>query len=323
MLRNTDINLGPQGGSLTSGETVGSAPSPASPSQMGTAPHHSQGYAISVDVEDYFQVWAFSDVIARTSWDGFALRVEETTNRILDLFDEAGVKGTFFTLSWVAERAPGLVRQIAARGHELASHGVDHEKVFEQSKDVFFQDISRSKKVLEDCAGVAVTGYRAPGFSIDGRTPWAHEMLARAGYLYSSSQHPIAHDHYGDPNGPRAPYYPLGEHGFIEAPVATATLFGRRVSAAGGGWFRALPYALSKPLIAEAAKTMGGPTIFYFHPWEIDPDQPRIARASIKSRLRHYLNLKAMQGKLRRLLHDFPWTRVDEALDLKARCEAA
>ena len=185
------------------------------------------------------------------------------------------------------------------------------------------QDVTRSKKTLEDCAGARVTGYRAPGFSIDARTPWAHEVLARVGYLYSSSQHPIAHDHYGDPNGPRAPYYPLGDRAFVEAPVATASLWGRRFSAAGGGWFRALPYKISKPLITSAAKTIGGPAIFYFHPWEIDPEQPRIARASTKSRLRHYLNLDAMEGKLRRLLHDFPWMRIDAALDLEQRRAAA
>jgi len=279
-------------------------------------------FALSVDVEDYFQVWAFSGQIARKDWDSYPLRVEASTRRALDLFDAHDAKATFFILGWIAERAPALVREIAARGHEIASHGFDHAKVFEQSRDQFRDDAGRTKKLLEDLTGEAVAGYRAPGFSIDARTPWAHETLAALGYRYSSSSHPIRHDHYGDPNAPRAPFRPVATSGFLEAPVATVDLFGRRVSCAGGGWFRAAPYAVSKALIARARAQLEGPVIFYFHPWELDPGQPRIAAAPLKSRLRHYLNLATMEKKLSRLLADNAWSRVDETLGL-GRLKAA
>lgn len=273
-------------------------------------------FAMSVDVEDYFQVWAFSDVIARKNWDGFALRVGETTRACLDLFDRRGTHATFFVLGWVAERDPALVREIVGRGHELASHGYDHAKPTTQTQEEFRDDIGRSKAILEDIAGVGVNGYRAAGFSIDRTTPWAHEMLAEAGYQYSSSSHPIAHDHYGDASAPQTPHRPIAGADFIEAPVATTQMFGRRVSCAGGGWFRATPYAVSEKLISRAARELGGPVIFYFHPWEIDVDQPRIAGASQKSKLRHYLNLKSMPRKLDRLLTRWSWDRVDVVLNI-------
>jgi len=277
-------------------------------------------FAMSVDVEDYFQVWAFSDVIARAAWDGFELRVEGAARRVLDLLDRRGAKATFFTLGWIAERAPALVREIVARGHELASHGYEHAKAFDQSPAAFRADVLKTKRILEDIGGSAVAGYRAAGFSIDDRTPWAHEILAETGHLYSSSSHPIAHDHYGDPNAPRSPFR---SGGIVEAPVATAELFGRRISCAGGGWFRATPYAVSAALIRRAAATIDGPTIFYFHPWEIDADQPRIENASAKAKLRHYLNLARMEPKLDRLLSDFSWGRIDDALGLRATKDAA
>lgn len=277
-------------------------------------------FAMSVDVEDYFQVWALSSSISRDDWDGYPLRVEDSTRRVLDLFDRNQAKATFFTLGWIAERAPGLVRDIVARGHELASHGYDHTKAFDQTPDEFRADVVKAKRILEDLSGVAVNGFRAAGFSIDAKTPWAHEILAKTGHLYSSSSHPIAHDHYGDPRAPRAPHR---RGGIIEAPVATAEIFGRRVSSAGGGWFRAAPYALSRRLIARAGKTIDGPAIFYFHPWEIDAAQPRVAGLPAKSRLRHYLNLDRMEGKLDRLLGDFAWGRVDEALGLRHARDAA
>ena len=273
-------------------------------------------FAMSVDVEDYFQVWAFSDVIERRNWDGFALRVGETTRACLDMFDRRGARATFFVLGWVAERDPALVREIVQRGHELASHGYDHAKPTTQTRDVFCNDIRRSKQILEDIAGVRVNGYRAAGFSIDQTTPWAHETLADAGYRYSSSSHPISHDHYGDATAPQTPYRPVEGAAFIEAPVATTNLLGRRVSCAGGGWFRAAPCGLSEMLINRAADRLDGPVIFYFHPWEIDIDQPRISRASQKSKLRHYLNLKTMPGKLDRLLARWSWDRVDHALGM-------
>lgn len=296
----------------------GRRPDDASP---GPAP--AGKFALSVDVEDYFQVWAFSSVVAREDWDDYAPRVDMTTRRVLDLFDRHGVKATFFMLGWVCERAPGLARDIVARGHELASHGYDHTKVFDQTPAEFAADIRRAKAVLEDAAATRIVGYRAPGFSIDSRTPWAYEALAAAGYRYSSSAHPIAHDHYGDPNGRRDMFAPLPCADFLEIPAATAEMFGRRVSAAGGGWFRAAPYGVSKRLIARAAATLTGPVVFYFHPWELDADQPRVAGAPLKSRVRHYLNLGATEGKLVRLIDDFAWGRIDAAIAGARRAEAA
>ncbi|MBI1393914.1 MAG: DUF3473 domain-containing protein [Alphaproteobacteria bacterium] len=281
---------------------------------------------MTVDVEDYFQVWAFSGVIARSSWDGFARRVGDTTRRALDMFDAAGAKATFFALGWVAEREPRLMREIVERGHELASHGYDHAKAFDQTADEFRADVKKAKSIIEDASGAAVNGYRAPGFSFDARTPFAYEALAAAGYAYSSSLHPIAHDHYGDPTAPRSPFR---RDGVLEAPVATASIMGRRLSAAGGGWFRASPYPAARRLLATAARQLEGPVVFYFHPWEIDPEQPRITSAPAKSRLRHYLNLGCMQTKLERLLRDrgvhggAGWGRLDVALGLAPADAAA
>lgn len=275
-------------------------------------------FAMSVDVEDYFQVWAFSDIISRDSWDGFTLRVGDSTRKCLDLFDAHNARATFFTLGWVAERDPDLIREIVARGHELGSHGYDHTKVDLQTRDEFFADICKTKMLLEGIAGVEVRGYRAAGFSISAKTPWAHEALAEAGYAYSSSTHPIAHDHYGDKHAERNVYRPLNGAPFVEAPVATVDFFGRRFSAAGGGWFRAAPLALSNALLARASDTLAGPVIFYFHPWEIDADQPRMKRAPLKSKLRHYLNLSRMEKKLSAILSRHHWIRVDEALGFGA-----
>jgi len=266
---------------------------------------------MSVDVEDYFQVWAFSDIIARDSWDGFELRVGDSTRACLDLFDAHDAKATFFTLGWVAERDPGLIREIVARGHELGSHGWDHTKADRQSREAFRADVRKTKAVLEDIAGVDVKGYRAAGFSIGAKTPWAHEVLAECGHAYSSSTHPIAHDHYGQANAERNAYYPLGGAGIVEVPVATVELFGKRLSAAGGGWFRATPLMVSRPLLARASKTLNGPLIFYFHPWEIDPGQPRQQGISVKTRFRHYLNPGRTRDRLSRLLRDFAWDRID------------
>ena len=280
-------------------------------------------YAFSVDVEDYFQVWAFSDVIHPDAWDNYAFRAGEATLRMLDLLDAHSAKATFFTLGWVAEREPALIREIVARGHELASHGYDHRKVYELTRSEFLADVTRTKNLLEDISGVTVSGFRAPGFSIDARSPWAYDALIEAGYIYSSSKHPIAHDHYGDPDGLRTPYHPVTGNIFTEAPVATIEVFGRRVSCAGGGWFRALPYALSSRLIKRASETLGGPIIFYVHPWEIDPGQPKVHSASLKSKLRHYINLDRMEAKLAKLLDERRWERIDHVLDLEAMRAAA
>lgn len=264
---------------------------------------------LSVDVEDWFQVGAFENSIARGDWDGLERRVEANTDRVLDLFAAAGVQGTFFTLGWVAERHPALIRRIAEAGHEVASHGWDHRRVFTMTPDEFRADIARARAVLEDAAGMAVNGYRAPSFSFDRRTPWAHAVLAEAGYCYSSSIAPLRHDHYGWPLAPRVPFRPLADARLIELPVTIARVLGREVTA-GGGFFRLLPGTVVARAI-RAANAEGEAAIFYFHPWEIDPGQPRVRHAPLKSRLRHYARLGAMAGKLRTLIGSHRWGRVD------------
>ncbi len=265
--------------------------------------------ALSVDVEDWFQVGAFEQVIAREDWPSLEQRVERNTDRVLALFAEAGVHATFFTLGWVAERNPALIRRIVAAGHELASHGWDHARVFTLTPTQFRDDLARTRATLEDISGVAVTGYRAPSFSIDARTPWAHAVLAEAGYAYSSSVAPVVHDHYGWPEAPRFAFRPLPDEKLIELPVTTARFAGRTLAAGGGGFFRLLPYAFSRWAVRQVNRAEQ-PAIVYFHPWEIDPGQPRIA-APLRSRLRHYVNLREMEGKLLRLLKEFSWGRVD------------
>lgn len=274
---------------------------------------------LSVDVEEYFQVGAFENTIARSDWDGIASRVELNTGAVLDLFARCGVKATFFTLGWVAHRYPALVRRIIAEGHEIASHGWDHTRVFTMTPEAFRADIERARKALEDASGVGIKGYRAPSFSIDQRTPWAHPILAEQGYAYSSSVAPIAHDHYGWREAPRFAFHPVAGSDPIELPVTTVELGQRRFGAGGGGFFRILPYMLSRWALARVNATDGQPAIFYFHPWEVDPDQPRVANAPLKSRMRHYTQLGAMAGKLEQLTRDFHWCRIDEiALPLAA-----
>ncbi|BBD97491.1 DUF3473 domain-containing protein [Sphingobium amiense] len=267
--------------------------------------------ALSVDVEDWFQVGAFERTIDRADWDGLTHRVEGNTDAVLDLFAEVKVKATFFTLGWVAERYPALMRRIAEAGHEVASHGYDHARVFTFTPDQFRADLRKVRAILEDASGQAVTGYRAPSFSIDARTPWAHPILAEEDYAYSSSVAPIRHDHYGWPDSPRFAWKPVAGSPLVELPVTTARWGGRTLAAGGGGFFRLLPYAFSRWAIRQVNKEAGRPAIIYFHPWEIDPDQPRVTDAPLRSKLRHYSNLSVMAPKLRRLTGDFAWTRVD------------
>jgi polysaccharide deacetylase family protein (PEP-CTERM system associated) len=274
--------------------------------------------ALSVDVEDWFQVGAFETVIDRADWETRERRVEGNTDAVMQLFDDAGVKATFFTLGWVADRHPGLIRRIVEQGHEIASHGCDHKRVFQMTAGEFAEDVARSKKTLEDASGHQVTGYRAPNFSIDARTPWAHPALAEAGYAYSSSVAPIVHDHYGWPGAPRFAYHPITGSDLIELPVSTVNVAGRTLAAGGGGFFRLLPYSLSRWAIRRV-NSEARPAIFYFHPWDMDPGQPRVANAPIKSKLRHYPNLGAMAGKLRRLTADFGWGRVDDVIALERK----
>ncbi|BDI61264.1 XrtA system polysaccharide deacetylase [Qipengyuania nanhaisediminis] len=274
---------------------------------------------LSVDVEDWFQVGAFETVIDRDDWDDLDLRVEDNIARILDLFSEAQVSATFFTLGWVARRRPDLIRRIADAGHEIASHGYDHARVFTFDRTTFAADIKLAREILEDCSGKKVAGYRAPSFSIDQRTPWAFLELAEQGYDYSSSVAPVTHDHYGWPDAPRFAFRPLPGSDLVELPVTTAILGGRRVAAGGGGFFRVLPYAFSRWAIRQANRKYNRPAVFYFHPWEIDPDQPRVPGAPIRSRLRHYTGLEQMAGKLRDLVHEFRWCRMDVLAHREAR----
>lgn len=266
---------------------------------------------LSVDVEDWFQVGAFERTIDRSDWEGLTHRVERNTDAVLDLFAQAGVTATFFTLGWVAERYPALMRRIAEAGHEVASHGYDHARVFTFTPEQFRADLRKSRAILEDASGQKVSGYRAPSFSIDPRTPWAHPILAEEGYAYSSSVAPIRHDHYGWPDSPRFAWKPVAGSDLLELPVTTAKLGQRTLAAGGGGFFRLLPYGFSRWAIRQVNGQAQRPAIIYFHPWEIDPDQPRVAGAPLRSRVRHYTNLSGMAAKLRRLTQDFAWTRVD------------
>ena len=267
--------------------------------------------ALSIDVEEHFHVSAFEGAVNRDDWPSMPSRVAQNTARLLDMFAARGAKATFFTLGIVARDHPDLVRRIAAEGHEVASHGWDHRRVFTQSRDEFAADVSRAKATLEDLSGQAVRGYRAASFSIDARTPWAREALAAAGYAYSSSSHPIKHDLYGDPNAPRGPYRDA-ESGLIEIPVSTIHRFGRRVTAGGGGFFRLLPLRWFTSAYQRLDAENMVPN-FYLHPWEIDPGQPRFNAAPLRSRLRHYTGLSRCAQKLDRLLTARRWTRMDDA----------
>jgi len=267
--------------------------------------------AMTVDVEDYFQVQAFAHCVDRTDWERFPSRVEGNVDRILEQFDRAGIHATFFTLGWIAERHPAMVRRIVDSGHELASHGWDHTRPDAQEPDVFRQDVKRAKAVLEDIGGVLVIGYRAPTFSIGARNQWAFGILRREGYRYSSSVNPIAHDLYGMPDAPRVPFQPDAD-GFWELPMTTVRAFGRNWPCSGGGYFRLLPNTLYRMGLARVNEVEGRPGMFYFHPWEIDPGQPRIPGAGWKSRLRHYTRLSRMAAGIDRILHEFAWDRMDQ-----------
>jgi polysaccharide deacetylase family protein (PEP-CTERM system associated) len=266
---------------------------------------------MSVDVEDYFQVSAFEHHISRDEWERTPARLPANIARILHLFDAAGVKATFFTLGWVCEQHPQIVRDIVAGGHELASHGHDHARIWNLGRDKFRNDIESTRKRLEDVSGTAVKGYRAPSFSIGTQSLWAYDALQEAGYQYSSSVFPIHHDHYGLPDAPRFPFR-VEPSGMLEIPMSSVTMFGRNWPCSGGGYFRLLPLAYSKWAARRINRQDGMPLMFYFHPWEIDPDQPRIDGISLKSRFRHYVNLDKFEPRLTVLLKDFRWGRVDE-----------
>lgn len=272
--------------------------------------------AMSVDVEEHFQVSAMESKISRDRWDSLESRVERNVDSILAIFAANGVTATFFMLGWVAERHPGMVHRIVAGGHELASHGYRHVRVNRQTTEEFRDDVTRTKGILEEIAGVPVRGYRAASFSIDGSTPWAHSVLADTGHSYSSSIYPIRHDHYGVPDAPRFAYRPLRGSDFLEIPITTVCLAQRRIPCGGGGYFRLLPYELSLWGMNRVRVRDDRPCVFYFHPWEVDPAQPRVPGLSRRTRFRHYVGLSTMQQRLERLTRALRWERMDRVFQI-------
>ncbi|HET9888050.1 MAG TPA: XrtA system polysaccharide deacetylase [bacterium] len=269
---------------------------------------------LSVDVEDWFQVSNFEGVVPRDSWDSQPSRVERNTRRLLDLFDGAGARGTFFVLGWIAERYPALVREIRNRGHDLASHGYGHELVYRLNPQSFATDLLRASSAIESAGGAAPKGYRAPSFSIDRRSFWAFDVLAQQGYAYDSSVFPVRHPRYGVPQFPRTPIRVRTSAGHLlaEFPLTTARLFGRNVGAAGGGYLRILPLAVLERAFAAMNET-GEPACLYVHPWEIDPEQPRL-RVKGLGRFTHYTNLDRTEGRLKHLLQRFEFAPMEECL---------
>ncbi|HEY8099310.1 MAG TPA: XrtA system polysaccharide deacetylase [Burkholderiaceae bacterium] len=267
--------------------------------------------AMTIDVEDYFQVSAFASHISRDSWPALPCRVEANVDRILALLSSANVKATFFTLGWIAERYPAMVRRIVDNGHELASHGYGHLRASDQTAAEFNDDITRSKSLLEDIGGQKVLGYRAPSFSIGTKNLWALDTLLQAGYRYSSSIYPIQHDHYGMPDAPRFAFYPNGKDGLLEVPITTVRMMNKNLPAGGGGYFRFFPYSVSRWFLQKVNREDKQSGIFYFHPWELDPGQPRQVGVSAKTRFRHYVNLDRMEGRIKALTRDFHWDRMD------------
>ncbi len=260
---------------------------------------------MTVDVEDYFHVSAFEKTIKRSDWKNLELRVESNTYRLLDIFAQYNAKCTFFTLGWVAERCPHLVKAIVEQGHELASHGYAHQRTNTMTPEQFRVDVAKSKQLLEDASGQEIIGYRAPSFSFDESNTWVYNILMELGFKYSSSTYPIKHDLYGVPHWPRFKHSKA--EGIIEIPVPTVRKQEQNIGIGGGGYFRLYPYWLSKKRIDNYLRSENQPYSFYFHPWEIDPKQPRVVGASVKSKLRHYVNLSRMEAKIIKLLEDYQW----------------
>jgi polysaccharide deacetylase family protein (PEP-CTERM system associated) len=274
--------------------------------------------ALSVDVEDYFQVSAFDDVVARDAWDTFDSRVVPNTERLLDLFARSGVSATFFVLGWVAKRFPFLVRQIAAAGHELASHGYNHQLVYTLTPQQFREDVRAAKSTIEDAIGRPVLGYRAPSFSIVLASLWALDILVEEGYVYDASIFPIHHDRYGIPGAERHTHVrQQGSGPLVEMPASTVRLAGVNFPVGGGGYFRLLPYGWTQWGIRRANEVEHQPVVFYLHPWEVDPDQPRFD-VGLGTRIRHYTGLKSTMRRLARLLDDFEFDSIASVLKLDA-----
>ncbi|MDR0337475.1 MAG: DUF3473 domain-containing protein [Planctomycetaceae bacterium] len=278
--------------------------------------------AFSVDVEDYYQVGAFSGIISPNEWGQWESRVVANTLKILDILDSGSkpISGTFFILGWIAERFPLLVREIADRGHEIASHGFGHQLVYEMTEAEFRNDVRRTRLLLQEQSGQPVLGYRAPSFSIVKRTPWAHRILVEEGYRYDSSIFPIHHDLHGNADAPLEIHEITTESGTIrEFPPAVVRCFGQNLPIGGGGYFRFFPYFVTSYCL-RSVNMSGRPFVFYIHPWEVDPKQPRIPNASLKSRFRHYLNLRRTESRLKRLLNDFNFVPIRNVLQLES-CE--
>ena len=267
--------------------------------------------AMTVDVEDYFQVSAFEKYIDRKNWDNLPQRAERNTHRILDLFAQYNVKATFFTLGWIAERHPDLIKRIVNEGHELACHGYEHIRVTEQNPEQFKADIIKTKTLLEDLSGKQVLGYRAASYSIGAKNLWAHQVLWDTGFKYSSSVYPVRHDLYGMPEAPRFIFSPLDDQTFKEIPITTLAVANKNFPCGGGGFFRFYPYFVSKWAFHTINRKERQAGIFYFHPWEIDPEQPKQPGISLKTRFRHYLNLDKMENRIIRLLNDFNWDTME------------
>jgi len=265
---------------------------------------------MTVDVEDYFHVSAFENTIEKSNWDNMPLRVEHNTYRLLEIFEKQNVKSTFFVLGWVAKRCPELIKAIVEQGHEIASHGYSHQRATEMTRAEFTEDVEQSKKILEDVSGTQILGYRAPSFSVNDSNTWIYDVLVELGFKYSSSTYPINHDLYGVPEWPRFAYQ--REEGILEIPVPTIRKKEVNTGIGGGGYFRLYPYWLSKRRIDKFHQQEQQPYSFYFHPWEIDPQQPRVKDAPLKSKIRHYINLSAMEGKLEKLLQDYQWSTMKD-----------
>jgi polysaccharide deacetylase family protein (PEP-CTERM system associated) len=272
--------------------------------------------AFSVDVEDYFQVQSLESAYPTSTWAACESRVERNTDRLLELMAETGISGTFFVLGWIAERHPSLVRRIAAAGHELASHGFCHVRVDRQTPDEFRADVRKARAIVEDIAGEQVRGYRAATFSLGPSTPWAWPVLEEEGFAYSSSVYPVVRDLYAFAHAPRGPFKPEGTAELVEIPIATLRIARRNWPSGGGGFFRLLPYGLSRAALAHLNRAEQMPAVFYIHPWEVDPEQPRAVGIPLKSRLRHYANLSTTRRKLARLARDFRWDRIDRVFSL-------
>jgi polysaccharide deacetylase family protein (PEP-CTERM system associated) len=272
-------------------------------------------HAMTIDVEDYFQVSAFENQISPKDWDGIASRVEGNMDKLLQLFADHDTKATFFTLGWIAQRHPQMIKRIVEQGHELASHGTMHQRASSQTREEFKADVGDAKRLLEDLSGKPIIGYRAPSFSFTKENLWAYDILAEEGYLYSSSVYPVVHDHYGIPDAPRFRY--KAPAGIDEIPLSTLPLFGKNMPISGGGYFRLYPYSVTRWAVNQFVKRETQPYIFYMHPWEIDPDQPRMDNISFKTRFRHYLNLKKVNSRLTALLTEFQWSSMAMIYDFK------